>query len=157
MLLASKPGINGMIGGQTLDVVLSGKKISDDQLEYIYLNKTSALIECAMMIGTYLAGADEQTVNNMEQVARAVGMAFQVQDDILDIVGDENVIGKPVHSDEKNEKYTYVTIHGIENAHNYVREMSEKANNILQQIEVKNEDVKFELCKLINSLIDRDR
>ena len=84
-------------------------------------------------------------------------MAFQVQDDILDIKGDEDKIGKPVHSDEKNDKYTYATIYGIDAAEKYVKEMSDKANNIIKSIDVKNEDVKEKLTELVNSLIDRDR
>ena len=156
-VLASKSGIYGMLGGQALDVIMSGKELDEDQLEYIYLNKTSALIECPMMVGAYLAGADSEAVAKLEEAARAVGMAFQVQDDILDIIGDENIIGKPVHSDEKNEKYTYATIHGIEASKHYVREMSDKANAIIGGLAVKNEEVREELIELINSLIDREK
>ena len=156
-VMARKPGIYGMIGGQTLDVVLSGKKIDERAIEFIYRSKTAALIECSMMAGAYLAGADEETVGKLEQAAYCVGMAFQVQDDILDIVGQEDILGKPVHSDEKNDKYTYATIHGIEASRAYVKEMSGKANEIIRGLNVKNENVREELIELINSLIDRDR
>lgn len=156
-ILASKPGIYGMIGGQTLDVIMSGKPLTDDELEYIYLNKTSALIECAMTIGATLAGASYEDIDKISQVARAVGMAFQVQDDILDITGDEAKLGKPVLSDEKNDKFTYVTIHGMEESLRYVNNMSDKANNILKELSVENEDAKEALTKLIIQLIDRDR
>ena len=156
-ILASKAGVYGMLGGQSLDVVMTGKKLSDDELEFIYLNKTSALIESSMMVGAALAGADDTVVSKIEDAARAVGMAFQVQDDILDIKGDEAVIGKPVHSDEKNDKYTYATIHGIEESKKYVKEMSDKANAIIRGIAVKNDSARDELCGLINALIDRDR
>ncbi len=157
MLLTSKPGIFGMIGGQTLDVVMSGKKIDDEQLEYIYLNKTAALIECSMMIGAILGGADEETVEKIGQAARAVGMAFQVQDDVLDVLGDEATIGKPVLSDEKNEKYTYVTIYGIDKAKAYVNNMSDKANNIIEDLESVDMEAKAALQGLIKTLINRDR
>lgn len=157
VVMAHKPGIYGMIGGQTLDVVLSGKPVDERALDFIYRNKTSALIECAMMVGAYLAGADEETVSKLEQAACCVGMAFQVQDDILDIIGQEDKLGKPLHSDEKNDKYTYATIHGIDASKAYVREMSDKANDIIKGLHVKNEKAKEELIKLINSLIDRDR
>ncbi len=155
--LTGKPGIYGMVGGQALDVSMTGKKLTNDQMEFIYLNKTSALIECSMMVGAYLAGASEDIVKKLEEAARAVGMAFQVQDDILDIKGDEEKIGKPLHSDEKNDKYTYATIYGVEAAEKYVKEMSDKANEIISSIEVKNNEVKDKLTRLINSLIDRDR
>lgn len=156
-LLTSKPGIYGMIGGQTLDVVMSGSKIDDNQLEYIYLNKTAALIECSMMIGAILGGADDATVENIGQAAQAVGMAFQVQDDVLDILGDEATLGKPVLSDEKNDKYTYATIYGIDKAKTYVNNMSDKANNIINEISSKNKESKEALVSLIKTLIDRDR
>ena len=156
-VLASKPGIYGMIGGQTLDVIKSGSPITDEEIEYIYINKTSALIECAMTIGALLGGASGDEVDKIGQVARAVGMAFQVQDDILDIVGDEKALGKPVLSDEKNEKYTYVTIHGMEKSRQYVNNMSDKANNILSELNVTNNNAKESLINLITQLIDRDR
>lgn len=156
-VLASKPGIYGMIGGQTLDVIKSGSPLTDEEIEYIYINKTSALIECAMTIGALLGGASGDEVDKIGQVARAVGMAFQVQDDILDIVGDEKALGKPVLSDEKNEKYTYVTIHGMEKSRQYVNNMSDKANNILSELNVIDNNAKESLINLITQLIDRDR
>lgn len=156
-ILATKPGIDGMIGGQTLDVIMSGKELSDEQLDYIYKNKTSALIECAMTIGAALAGASDEDIEKIENVAYAVGMAFQVQDDILDIIGDESKLGKPVLSDEKNDKYTFVTIHGMDAAKKYVNDMSVKANSILNELQVENEEAKKKLMELITRLIDRDR
>ena len=156
-VLASKSGVYGMLGGQALDVVMTGKRLTDAQLDYIYLNKTAALIECSMMVGAYLAGADDTAVKMLENAARAVGIAFQVQDDILDVKGDEEIIGKPIHSDEKNDKYTYVTIHGMEKAKRYVKELSDKANEILRGMEVSNDSARDELCELISLLIDRDR
>ena len=156
-VLASKAGIYGMLGGQALDVYMSGQELDENVLEFIYLNKTSALIECPMIIGAYLAGSGDDVAAKLEEAARAVGMAFQVQDDILDIIGQEDKIGKPVHSDEKNDKYTYATIHGIEASKQYVKDMSDKANEIIMGLDVKNGEVKEELIELINSLIDRDR
>ena len=156
-LLATKPGIYGMIGGQTLDVEKTGKPVNEDELIYIYENKTSALIECAMMIGALLGGADDATVDTIRRIANCVGMAFQVQDDILDVEGDEALLGKPVLSDEKNEKYTYVTIYGIDKAREYVRDKSKEANDLLGSVEVADEAAKQELIGLINNLVDRDR
>ena len=156
-LLVTKPGIYGMIGGQTLDVYKNGKRVNEDELQYIYENKTSALIECAMMVGALLGGADDETVSAVGQAASAIGMAFQVQDDILDLVGDEGKLGKPVLSDEKNEKCTFVTIHGMDYAKQYVREMSQKANDIIKGLSLVNESAGNDLVDLIISLIDRDR
>ncbi len=157
VILTKRPGVYGMIGGQTLDVLMSGKKINQEQLEYIYKNKTSALIECAMTIGATLAGASDDNVEKIREVAEAVGMAFQVQDDILDITGNVDTLGKPVLSDEKNAKYTYATIHGVDKAKEYVNIMSVKANTILDGMPVSNEEAKCALMALIRELIDRDK
>lgn len=156
VMLATRPGINGMIGGQVLDVTMSGKELSEEQIDYINLNKTAALIECAMGMGAILAGVSTSNVESIIQVARCVGLAFQVQDDVLDIIGDEAKLGKPINSDEKNAKYNYATIHGIEKAKEYVNIMSQKANNILKDLQVVNESAREELMNLINTLINRD-
>lgn len=157
ILLTTKPGIYGMIGGQTLDVIMSARPLDDKQLEYIYLNKTAALLECCMMIGAILGGASDEDVDRICQIARSVGMAFQVQDDILDLVGDEEIIGKPVRSDEKNEKTTYVTMYGMNKAKQYVKDMSDNSIELLDSLDVKNNEAKEILAKLIESLINRDR
>lgn len=126
-VLTRKPGIYGMIGGQTADVELTGQKLNEAQLNYIYKNKTGALIEASMMIGAILAGASEQDVSAVERLAGIVGYAFQIQDDILDIEGTEEELGKPLHSDDENGKVTYVTLHGLEQAKKDVEELSKEA------------------------------
>ena len=133
-VLAKKAGIYGMVGGQVLDVERAGLPMDEDQLAFIYENKTGALIAAACMCGAYLAGADDAVVAQLDEAAYAVGFAFQVQDDILDLVGDEQLLGKPLHSDDKNHKVTYVTLHGMDAAKQYVEEMSEKAIRILENI-----------------------
>ena len=138
MILARKPGISGMIGGQTADVELTGQQLSEDQLAYIYENKTGALIEASMMIGAVLAGAEDETVSKIERMASLIGWAFQIQDDILDIEGNEAELGKPLHSDEENGKVTYVTIHGLEKAKKDVEDMSKEAIEILHGMERQN-------------------
>ncbi len=154
--LARRPGIHGMIGGQVLDVIMSGKPLDEEQIDFINLNKTAALIECAMEIGAILAGADEEICGKIRDVARCVGLAFQVQDDVLDIIGDEAKLGKPVKSDEKNAKYNYATIHGIDKAKEYVNTMSNNANTILDSLTASSQEAKEELIELINSLINRE-
>lgn len=126
-ILASKPGIYGMIGGQTADVEAEHHKIDFEELLYIHKNKTSALIECAMMIGAVLAGASEEEIAVVEQIAEKTGLAFQIQDDILDLTSTREELGKPVGSDEKNEKNTYVTMKGLEQSRQDVLRYTEEA------------------------------
>lgn len=133
-ILAEKTGIYGMIGGQTVDVELTGKPVSRGQLSFIYRLKTGALLEAAMMIGALLGGADERQLAAVEQMAADVGMAFQIRDDILDVTGTQEALGKPVLSDEKNEKTTYVTLEGLERAKEAVNEVSERALSTLETL-----------------------
>ena len=156
MTLAKRPGIYGMIGGQVLDVAMSGKPLDDKQIDFININKTAALIMCSMEIGGLIGGADEDDCESLGLIAKCVGLAFQVQDDILDIIGDEEKLGKPVKSDEKNAKYNYATVHGLEEAKTYVRDMSQKAIMMIKDIKACNEDSRQQLMELVNSLINRE-
>ena len=119
-IMADKTGINGMLGGQSVDVENDGKPLEREMLDYIYKNKTSALIEASMMTGAVLAGASEEELEVVEQAAENIGLAFQIQDDILDVTSTQEELGKPIHSDEKNEKTTYVTLLGIDKAEKIV-------------------------------------
>lgn len=134
-VLAEKPGIYGMIGGQVADVELTGSVLTKEQLYYIYENKTGALIEASMLIGAILAGASEADLSKIEKAASNIGMAFQIQDDILDETATFEELGKPIHSDEKNEKVTYVTIHGINEAKAEVERLSNEACSLLETID----------------------
>lgn len=154
-VLAEKAGYRGMVGGQSLDVFLDQTQDADtkqEQLEYIYRTKTSALLEASFMIGAILAGASEQEISILEDVAGKTGFAFQIQDDILDLTGDEEVIGKPVHSDEKNGKKTFVSFAGLEQAKRAVEEYSLKAIRLLDEIPYPTDEMK----ELITYLMDRD-
>lgn len=132
-LLGRKAGIYGMIGGQTADLEAENARTGNmEQLLFIHEHKTAALIEAAMMIGAVLAGADAETVAGLEKCARNIGVAFQIQDDILDVTGDAAQLGKAVGSDEKNHKTTYVTEKGLEQAQKDVERLSGEAINILQ-------------------------
>lgn len=133
-VLAQKTGIYGMIGGQVVDVELTNQPVPQDKLDFIYRLKTGALLEASMMIGAVLAGADEAEIAKVEKMAAAVGLAFQIQDDILDVTGTAEQIGKPVLSDEKNNKTTYVTLFGVEKAGEDVREISDEAIRILKEL-----------------------
>ncbi len=152
-ILTRKPGIYGMIGGQTVDVEQENKAISFDTLMYIHNNKTAALIECAMMIGAVLAGASEKEVSMIEQIANKVGIAFQIEDDILDVVSTSEEIGKPAGSDEKNQKTTYVTIEGLEKAKKDVEILSAQAIEDLNKLPGNNEFLE----NLIRILIKRQK
>lgn len=150
-VLTRKPGIYGMVGGQTADVELTGKVLTNDELEYIYENKTGALIEASMMIGAIMGGAADAEVAKIERLAGLVGKAFQIQDDILDIEGNEAELGKPLHSDEENGKVTYVTLHGLLQAKEDAKVLSEEAVAILDAFPQQNTF----LHELILSLVNR--
>ncbi|WP_408626160.1 polyprenyl synthetase family protein [Anaerocolumna cellulosilytica] len=154
-ILAQKAGIYGMIGGQVIDMEGIIETDSDNlyKIEEMYHLKTGALMEASMMIGAILAGADEKEVSITKQMAADIGLAFQIQDDILDIVSTTEVLGKPVHSDEKNEKITYVTVVGMETAKQKVEELSKRG---LEGFTVlKRNNLFFE--NLIQKLITREK
>lgn len=151
-ILGQKAGVFGMIGGQVVDVEMEGKELTMEDIEFIHRKKTSALIEASMMIGAALAGAGNGEVQMMKRIARKIGIAFQIQDDILDVIGDEKELGKPVGSDEKNQKTTYVSLVGIEQAKADVKKLSDDAKKQLELFI--GED--YFLMDLITYLIDRE-
>ena len=150
-VLAAKAGIYGMIGGQIADIESEGKSVGIDTVEFIHRLKCGALIESAMKIGAILAGASEEEQAKIEQIGADVGYAFQIQDDILDVTGTTEVLGKPAGSDDKNEKSTYVSIKGLEQAKKDVEFMSDRALQNLASF--KNRNVFLE--DLIKMLINR--
>lgn len=150
-VIANKTGIYGMLGGQSVDVENDGKPMSRDMIDYIYKNKTSALIEGSMMAGAILGGASSEEVAVVEKAASQIGLAFQIQDDILDVTSTAEELGKPIHSDEKNHKITYVTIMGITEASQQVADLSEEAVKLLEGLNKKNEF----LLTLVKELVGR--
>lgn len=150
-ILAGKTGIYGMIGGQSVDVEYVDQPLTAEQLYFIYRLKTGALIEASMMIGAVLAGASEEDVEKVRKIAENVGLAFQIQDDILDVTGDREVLGKETRSDEKNKKTTYVTVKGLEKAREDVAAYSKEAVRLLSELPCENEF----LHELILNLIHR--
>lgn len=153
LVLSRKTGIYGMLGGQSVDVTNEGKPISKEMLDYIYENKTSALIEASMMVGAILAGASQDEVDRIETIGNRVGLAFQIRDDILDITSTMEELGKPVFSDEKNHKVTYVTLRGLEQAAGDVEMISEEAVSLLEEFPQKNEF----LQELVRYLVNRKK
>ena len=149
-VLAAKTGLDGMIGGQSVDVEYVDKPLTEEQLYFIYKLKTGALIEASMMIGAILAGASDEDVEKIQQIARNVGLAFQIQDDILDVTGDKEILGKPVKSDEKNNKTTYVTVKGLDKAQEDVARYSREAIRILDELPYENEFLRELILNLIH-------
>lgn len=151
-LLAGKSGVYGMLGGQVVDVESEQMKdISRERLDFIYRLKTGALIEASMMIGAVLAGAEDEETDRIEGVARRIGIAFQIQDDILDVTSSLEVLGKRTGSDEKNHKVTYVSLNGIEKSQKDVERLSREALEALRSFRGRNEFLE----QLVESLISR--
>lgn len=134
--LAVKAGIYGMVGGQTADVEAEAQTalLGREQILFIHEHKTAALIQAAMLAGAILAGGDGPVLSKIEKCAYNVGIAFQIQDDILDVTGDSQKLGKQVGSDEKNHKQTYVTLNGLEQSGQAVQALSEEAVRLLKEI-----------------------
>ncbi len=152
-ILGGKAGVHGMIGGQVVDVEAAGQSIDEEKLLFIYELKTGALLEASMMIGAVLAGASDEEIKIVEQIASDVGLAFQIRDDILDVTSTLEVLGKPTLSDERNEKTTYVTLKGLSRASADVEKISERALKRLASLPYENEF----LTELIRSLVYREK
>ena len=152
-ILGRKAGIYGMIGGQVVDVQSTGKAVDQETLDFIYELKTGALLEASMMVGAVQAGATEEEVAVIEQIASDVGLAFQIRDDILDETSTLETLGKPIHSDERNEKTTYVTLKGLEQATKDVEEISARGLKRLAELPYENEF----LTELIKALVYREK
>ena len=154
-ILAEKAGIYGMIGGQNGDLEAEEGKLplTEELLLFIHEKKTAALIQAALMIGGILAGASDTEIRSLEKAAYDIGIAFQIQDDILDVTGNEKILGKPIGSDEKNHKLTYVSLNGLEKSKEDVKRLSGEAEAILSSFQEKNPF----LISLIDSLITRQK
>ena len=151
-VIASRAGIQGMIGGQTIDLLSEGKNVDENILKEICHLKTGALIEAACVIGCILAGASAQEITGAKNYANALGLAFQIQDDILDCIGDMKKLGKPIHSDEDNDKSTFVSLYGVDKCKDLVKELTDKAKFSLEIFEEKADALK----ELADFLCTRD-
>lgn len=148
--IAISSGTNGMIKGQALDIKAEGKKISENELFDIYENKTGKIILASMKSGAIIGGANEEQLSIVEDIAYKLGIAFQIQDDILDIEGEQEKIGKPINSDLKNNKSTYVSMYGIEKAKNDYMELSSQVLQNLEKLGVKDKCIYHYIKSLIN-------
>ncbi|MGN0361853.1 MAG: polyprenyl synthetase family protein [Bilifractor sp.] len=150
-ILARKTGLFGMLGGQSVDVENDKnglQPLDQDELDYIYLHKTAALIEAPLMIGAVLAGAGRDEISCMEEIGRRIGLAFQIQDDILDVTGTTGQLGKPVDSDQKNDKTTYVTLQGTGRAAQTVQELTQESVRLLDTLPGKKDFLREMLLRM---------
>ena len=150
-MLAVSSGTEGMIGGQIVDMESEGKDITLDELKYLHLNKTGAIIRSACTVGALMGGASDGEIKAVDEFAQNLGVAFQIQDDILDVTGDEKELGKPIGSDAEENKNTYVKLVGLEKSKELAKEYSEKAKKSLEMF---GEKAEF-LINLTDYLIDR--
>lgn len=152
-VLAGKAGIYGMIGGQVTDIESEHKVVGIETIEFIHKMKTAALIESAMVIGAVLAGASQEDQDKVCRIATDVGFAFQIQDDILDVTSSTEMLGKPVGSDAKNDKCTYVSLKGLKQAKEDVAFYSNRALETLASLPYENAFLE----ELIKMLISRNK
>lgn len=151
--MSTAAGPNGMVGGQVIDMLSEGKRISMEELRKMHMGKTGALFRAAIRSGAILGGASAEQLAALTTYADCFGLAFQITDDILDVVGDEAVIGKPVGSDERNEKSTYVTLTSLEEAKKLAADTVQQA---LDALEVFGDEAKF-LRDLVKMLLERNK
>lgn len=150
--IAKAAGVYGMIAGQVVDLQSENKKIDKDTLDFIHMNKTSAMIVGAMRAGAIIGGANENELDQITSYAKNIGLGFQIVDDILDIVGDEEKLGKNIGSDLENNKSTYPSLFGIEKSKEIARTLIEDAKNSILSFQGRESF----LIELANYIIDRE-
>ncbi len=148
-VLSEKSGLYGMLGGQSYDVELDGKKLTEKQVNFINRYKTGALIEGSLMVGATLAGASGQEIEKLEEIGTRIGLAFQIRDDILDITGSEAELGKPIGSDIRNRKTTFVSLFGVEAAKARVEKLSSDALELFDSLDKEHEFLRRLLVELV--------
>lgn len=145
-------GADGMIGGQVVDITSENKVISQDALQFMHRKKTGALIKAAVVGGALLAGTDNKTIKLLDEYAEKLGLAFQVKDDILDVLGDEEKVGKTLKSDDENNKSTYVSLYGIEKCKEIAVNLTNDCYDILNKLDKNTEEMR----KMTKFLLERD-
>ncbi|MCI1931681.1 MAG: polyprenyl synthetase family protein [Clostridia bacterium] len=151
--IANGAGVNGMLTGQVVDVISDGKKLNKETLDFIHINKTAAMIQASFKAGAYIGGGTQEDAEKLSMAGCKIGMAFQIQDDILDVTGSFEELGKPVFSDERNQKTTYVTLIGLDKSKEKVKTLSDEAIDILKNYG----DKAGFLIELTKKLIDRKK
>ncbi|MBQ8998971.1 MAG: polyprenyl synthetase family protein [Clostridium sp.] len=151
-IIASAAGPEGMIGGQVVDIINEGKKISEDELKYMHMNKTGALIKVSIMSGAILGEAPEEDIRKLEKFGENLGLAFQIKDDILDVIGSTEKLGKNVLSDEESNKSNFITMYGLEYCIKECERLTKESIEILDSLSVDTKDLKV----LTKELLDRE-
>ena len=151
-MIASAAGPEGMIGGQVVDIINEGKKISEDELKYMHMNKTGALIKVSIMSGAILGEAPEEDIRKLEKFGENLGLAFQIKDDILDVIGSTEKLGKNVLRDEESNKSNFITMHGLEYCIKECERLTKESIEILDSLSVDTKDLKV----LTKELLDRE-
>lgn len=149
--ISKAAGMNGMIAGQVVDILSEGKEISEDELKYMHENKTGALIKASILAGAILAEAPKEDLKLLESYGAKLGMAFQIKDDILDIVGDAKLLGKNIHADEAQNKTNFITVYGLEKCEKICVSLTKECIDILNKLTVNSTD----LADLTLSLLKR--
>lgn len=151
-IILEASGPEGMIGGQVVDILSENKKIDIDQLNYIHRNKTGALIKASILAGAILGGASEEEVDILTSYGENLGLAFQIKDDILDVIGDTELLGKSINSDLANNKTTYVTEYGLEKCKSLCSDLTSECISLLDKLNLNTSELK----NLTNFLLDRE-
>ena len=151
-MIASAAGPEGMIGGQVVDIINEGKKISEDELKYMHMKKTGALIKVSIVSGAILGEAPEDDIKKLEKFGENLGLAFQIKDDILDVIGSTEKLGKNVLSDEESNKTNFITMHGLEYCIKECERLTKDSIEILDSLSVDTKDLKV----LTKELLDRE-
>lgn len=149
--IAIAAGAEGMIGGQVVDIISEGKKISKDELQYMHAKKTGALIKASILAGAILASAPECDLEYLEEYGEKLGLVFQIKDDILDVVGDAKILGKNTHTDENHNKTNFISVFGLEKCNELCYTLSEECIQILRKLTVNAEC----LIELTYNLLNR--
>ena len=150
--IAEASGPEGMIGGQIVDIINEGKKISEEELKYMHMKKTGALINVSIISGAILANAPKEDINLLEKFGEKLGLAFQIKDDILDVIGSTEKLGKNVLSDKENDKTNFITMHGLDYCIKECENLTNESIKILDSLSVDTEALKF----LTKKLLDRE-
>ena len=150
--IAEAAGAEGMIGGQVVDIINVGKKISEEELRYMHMKKTGALIKVSIVAGAILGNASEEEIELLEKFGENLGLAFQIKDDILDVIGNTEKLGKKVLSDEENDKTNFISMHGLDYCIKECERLTNESINILDSLSVNTEALKI----LTKELLDRE-
>jgi len=153
-ILASFAGVSGMVGGQFIDLSIEGKKVEAETLEKMYGKKTGALLKASCVLGCIAAGADDEKLKAAEEFGGKIGLVFQIIDDVLDVVSTPEVLGKPILSDEENEKTTFMSIYGEEKCRQIAKKLTDDA---VKALDIFGKDESAELRELAINLLNRNK